>query len=99
MKTNKFRTPKIDSQNVITFTCSDDSIKPLLNLLKELKSLGEMGCSRTIKIDWDGDGRDRVNHISINGMTLSEWDNEWKRLNDINIEYQINNQDESSEVS
>lgn len=99
MKMNKFRTPKIDSQNVISFTCSDDSIKPLLNLLKELKSLGEMGCSRTIKIDWDGDGRDRVNHISINGMTLLEWDNEWKRLNDINIEHQNNNQDESSEVS
>ena len=98
MKKNKFRTPKIDSQNVISFTCSDDSIKPLLNLLKELKSLGEMGCSRTIKIDWDGDGRDRVNHISINGMTLSEWDNEWKRLNDI-AKYQNNNQDESSEAS
>ena len=99
MKTNKFRTPKIDSQNVITFTCSDDSIKNLLNLLKELKSLGEMGCSRSIKIDWDGDGRDRVNHISINGMTLSEWENEWKRLSDINIEHQNNNQNESSEVS
>jgi hypothetical protein len=99
METNKFRTPKIDSQNVISFTCSDDSIKPLLNLLKELKSLGEMGCSRTIKIDWDGDGRDRVNHIAINGMSLFEWDNEWKRLNDINIEHQNNNQDESSEVS
>ena len=84
---------------IISFTCSDDSIKPLLNLLKELKSLGEMGCSRTIKIDWDGDGRDRVNHISINGMTLSEWDNEWKRLNDINIEHQNNSQDESSEGS
>lgn len=80
MNKNKFRTPKIDSQNVITFTCSDNSIKPLLNLLNELKSLGEMGCSRTIKIDWDGDGSDKINHISINGMTLSEWDDEWKRL-------------------
>jgi hypothetical protein len=101
MKNNKFRTPKIDSQNVISFTCSDDSIKPLLNLLNELKSLGEMGCSRTIKIDWDGDGRDRVNNISINGMTLKDWDIEWKRLNDIKIEHNNNNtnQSEGSEVS
>jgi hypothetical protein len=99
MEKNKFKTPKIDSQNVISFTCSDGSINSLLNLLKELKSLGEMGCSRTIKIDWDGDGRDRVNHISINGMTLSEWELEWKRLGDINNEHQNNNQDESSEVS
>ncbi len=42
MKDNKFRTPKIDSQNVITFTCSDYSINTLLNLLKDLKSLGEI---------------------------------------------------------
>ena len=99
MKNNKFRTPKIDSQNVISFTCSDDSIKPLLNLLNELKSLGEIGCSRTIKIDWDGDGRDRVNNISINGMTLKDWDNEWKRLNDINIGHSNSNQNESGVVS
>lgn len=99
MENNKFRTPKIDSQNVISFTCSDDSIKPLLNLLNELKSLGEMGCSRTIKIDWDGDGRDRVNNISINGMTLKDWDIEWKRLNHINVEHSTSNKNESGEVS
>ena len=99
MKENKFRTPKIDAQNVISFTCSDDSIKPLLNLLNELKSLGEMGCSRTIKIDWDGDGRDIVNNISVNGMTLKEWDVEWKRLNNIHIEYNNSSQNESGEVS
>ncbi len=83
MKDNKFRTPKIDSQNVITFTCSDDSIDTLLNLLKDLKSLGEMGCSRTIEVDFDGDGKDRVSNISINGMTLPEWESEWKRLSKI----------------
>lgn len=99
MKENKFRTPKIDSQNVISFTCSDDSIKPLLNLLNKLKSLGEMGCSRIIKIDWDGDGRDSVNNISVNGMTLKDWDIEWKRLNDINVEHSNSNQDESGEAS
>ena len=42
-----------------------------------------MGCSRDIKVDWDGDGKDRVNNISINGMTLTEWENEWKRLGEI----------------
>ena len=100
MKNNKFRTPKIDSQNVISFTCSDDSIKPLLKLLNELKSLGEMGSSRTVKIDWDGDGRDRVNNISVNGFGLKDWDNEWKRLNDINPEPIKNeNQSESGEAS
>lgn len=97
MKENKFRTPKIDVQNVISFTCSDDSIKPLIKLLNELKSLGEMGCSRTIKIDWDGDGRNRVNNISINGMTLKDWDIEWDRLRNINIEH--SNQNESGKVS
>lgn len=80
---NKYRTPKIDSQNVISFTCSDGSIEPLLNLLNQLKSLGQMGCTRTIEFEWDGDGSDRVNNISVNGMSLSAWENEWKRLNDI----------------
>ena len=32
---NKFRTPKIDVQNVISFTCSDDSIEPLLELFRK----------------------------------------------------------------
>lgn len=95
MKINKFRTPKIDSQNVITFTCSDKSIISLLNLLNELKSLGEMGCSRTVKIDWDGDGSDRVNNISINGMTLSEWNIEWKRLSEIHDKYNDTNRNET----
>ena len=80
---NKFRTPKIDTQNVISFTCSDDSIKPLLELFGKLRSLGQMGSSSEVTIDWDGDGRDRLENISVNGMTLDNWEKEWKRLEDI----------------
>jgi hypothetical protein len=81
---NKFKTPKISVQNVVSFTCSDGAIETLLKLFNNLKSLGEMGCSRDVTINWDGDGRDRLDNISVNGMTLLEWEKEWKRLNDIN---------------
>lgn len=77
---DNYKTPRIDVQNTITFTCSDDAIEPLLKLFNQLHSLGEMGCSRTLPIDWDGDGRDRLSNIAVNGMSLSEWDSEWHRL-------------------
>jgi hypothetical protein len=77
---NKFKTPKIDTQNVISFTCSDDSIEPLLELFSKLRLLGQMGSIREVSIDWDGDGRDRLENISVNGMTLGKWEKEWKRL-------------------
>ena len=97
---NKFRTPKIDAQNVISFTCSDDSIEPLLELFRKLRSLGQMGGSREVTIDWDGDGRDRLENISVNGMTLNDWEKEWKRLSDIRKDFQDNKaepQDEHGE--
>lgn len=84
---NKFKTPKIDTQNVISFTCSDDSIEPLLELFGKLRSLGQMGSSREVSIVWDGDGRDRLENISVNGMTLDNWEKEWKRLEDIRKDY------------
>jgi hypothetical protein len=84
---NKFRTPKIDTQNVISFTCSDDSIEPLLKLLGKLRNLGQMGSSGEVTIDWDGDGRDRLENISVNGMTLDNWEKEWKRLEGIRKDY------------
>lgn len=80
---NKFRTPKIDTQNVISFTCSDTSVELLLELFGKLRSLGQMGCSRQVTIDWDGDGSDRLENISVNGMTLGNWEKEWERLNDL----------------
>lgn len=79
--TNKYRTPMTRAANVITFTCSDSSIEPLVELLERLKYLGNIGCTRTIPIDWDGDGNNRLANISVNGMTLDEWEIEWKRLN------------------
>jgi hypothetical protein len=84
---NKFKTPKIDTQNVVSFTCSNDSIESLLELFGKLRSLGQMGSSREVTIDWDGDGRDRLENISVNGMTLSEWETEWKRLSDIRNDF------------
>lgn len=84
----KFKTPRIDAQNTISFTCSDDAVEPILEFLNKLKSLGEMGCSRTVKINWDGDGRDRVNYVSINGMSLKDWNDEWERLENLNISKQ-----------
>jgi len=84
---NKFRTPKIDSQNVISFTCPDGSIESLLDLFGKLRSLGQMGSSRKVVIDWDGDGRDRLENISVNGMTLDNWSKEWKRLENIRKDF------------
>jgi len=80
---NKFKTPHISYQNVISFTCSDDSIEPLLELFQKLQSLGQMGSSREVTIDWDGDGRHRLENISINGLTLDAWDKERKRLDSL----------------
>ena len=83
---NKFKTPHIGYQNVISFTCSDDAIEPLIELFGKLKSLGQMGSSREVSIDWDGDGRDRLEHITVNGLTLKAWEIEKERLNDCKID-------------
>lgn len=88
---NKFKSPNIAFQNVISITCSDDAVEPLIELFETLKSLGQMGCSRTITINWDGDGRDRLDNITVNGLTLANWKIEWERLNKINIEFKSTN--------
>ena len=90
---NKYKTPKMDCENVISFTCSDSAIEPVLELLGQLRILGSIGSSRDVIVNWergkekviffDGDGRDRVNNVSVNGLTLKEWENEWERLNEI----------------
>lgn len=94
---NKFRTPRIDTQNVISFTCSDDSLEPLLELFRKLRSLGQMGCSREVTIDWDGDGRDRLENISVNGMTLDDWEKEWNRLEGIRKVFDNNHSESQNE--
>jgi hypothetical protein len=90
----KFKTPNIAFQNVISFTCSDDAVKPLLELFSKLRSLGQMGCSRELTIDWDGDGRDRLENISVNGMTLDVWEREFERLNKYNVSIDTQSQSE-----
>jgi len=90
----KFKTPNIAFQNVISFTCSDDAVKPLLKLFSKLRSLGQMGCSRELTIDWDGDGRDRLENISVNGMTLDAWESEFERLNKCNVGVDAQSQSE-----
>jgi hypothetical protein len=90
----KFKTPNIAFQNVISFTCSDDAVKTLLELFSKLRSLGQMGCSRELTIDWDGDGRDRLENISVNGMTLDAWESEFERLNKCNVGVDTQSQSE-----
>jgi hypothetical protein len=85
---HKFKTPNIAFQNVISFTCSDEAVNPLLELFSKLRSLGQMGCSREVTIDWDGDGSDRLENISVNGMTLDAWQKEFERLNQIKDEFE-----------
>ena len=78
---NKYRTPRIDSQNVVTFTCSDGAVDTIVELLNELHALGNMGASRDVRISWDGDGNHQLSNISINGMSESAWEDERDRLN------------------
>ena len=47
-----------------------------------------MGSSREVVIDWDGDGRDRLENISVNGMTLDAWESEFSRLNKIRDDFE-----------
>ena len=88
-----FRTPKLDSENVVSFTCSNSALPSVLKILEELEVLSSIGSSRDIIVDWgkdkehiiffDGDGKDRVNNVSVNGLTLDEWEKEWTRLEEI----------------
>ena len=94
---NKFRTPRIDAQNVISFTCPDDSLEPLLEFFRKLRSLGQVGSSREVTIDWDGDGRDRLENISVNGMTLDDWEKEWNRLEGIRKVFENNHSESQNE--
>ena len=95
----KFKTPNIAFQNVISFTCSDDAVKPLLELFSKLRSLGKMGCSRQLTIGWDGDGGDRLENISVNGITLDAWESEFERLNKCNVDVDVDTQSQSEQES
>ena len=72
-----------------------------------MKTMGSMGSSRDIIVKWggehdkviffDGDGGDKVNNININGLTQVQWLEEQKRLDDINIQFNLKRSDSSNE--
>lgn len=94
---NKYKTPKLDSGNIVSFTCSDYALESILELLNELRTMGSLGCTRDIIIKWggendkiicfDGDGGDKINNININGLSEDQWEKEWKRLDDIHKQF------------
>lgn len=90
MDSNKFeyKTPHVAYQNTIMITCSSDSLPKLVELFNKMHELGEMGSSRELVIDWDGDGGDRLDNIVVNGLTLEKWASEWNRLRMIGEEYE-----------
>ena len=70
----------LGSQNVVSFTCSDEVLPKLLDLPECVRDFGDRGSSRNVVLDFDGDGQDKVDHISVNGLTLDEWKAEHERL-------------------
>lgn len=80
----------IGSQNVVSFTCSDEALPKLLDLLQCVRDFGDQGSSRSVVLDFDGDGQDKVGHISANGLTLDEWKAEHERLEKLRNESETN---------
>lgn len=81
----KYQSPKRSTESNIAFTCSNHAVSVMLEVLEHLKTLGQCGMSREIKIDessyfFDGDGRDKVDYIKVNGLSLIEWQEELDRL-------------------
>lgn len=81
----KYQSPKRSMESNIAFTCSNHAVSGMLEILNHLKTLGQCGMSREIKIDessyfFDGDGRDKVDYIKVNGLSLMEWQEELDRL-------------------
>ncbi len=65
----------------IELNVSQYALEQLMPLLKELKRLGSMGCSRNIKIedydgdsdfDFDGDGASKIFDIKVDGKEYGE---------------------------
>lgn len=83
----EYKTPSIGSKNIISFTCSDSALEVLIELFEHLNILGQMGSTREVTLEWDGDDSDRLEHIVVNGLSLGEWDKEWKRLRRIDKIY------------
>ena len=70
-----------DTEHRIELTCTKQTIDTLVPLLKELRYLGRVGASRTVRIeDWDdnrrsqfgfdGDGADHIGDIIVDGTKV-----------------------------
>lgn len=68
-----------DATQRIEIKCSPDALEQLLPLLKELRTLGSVGSSRSIRIDdwdgrtnfgFDGDGSAKIGEIRVNGKVV-----------------------------
>jgi len=105
---NKYNTPRLDCENVVTFTCSTYALDGIIELLENMKAMGSMGCTRDIIVNWggegnnvicfDGDGGDKLNNISINGLTQTQWKEERKRLEEIRTSFGTDN-DQNDDIS
>jgi hypothetical protein len=83
--THKYRTPLTSTQNVVSFTCSDGALETVLEVLRYMQTLGQLGGTREIvadglDVEFDGDGDHKLGHISVNGLSMPDWQDEWLRL-------------------
>jgi hypothetical protein len=75
---NRFKTKRIDMTNIISFTCSDEAMTPVLGLLEAMKSMSD-GQTRTVSAEdygiweFDGDGSAQLANINVNGLPLKDW--------------------------
>lgn len=84
MKTKGFKPKFIGHQNVVSFTCSDTSLVAIVSLLQKLEGLAFK--SEDVVFEWKGEGFDggyNLTNISVNGMTLDQWEKEQDRWSDI----------------
>ncbi len=72
-----------EGDHTVELVVSDQALEELLPLLKELKRMGSMGSSRSIKIeDWDGesnfgfdgDGSAKIRSITVDGEEVKKGD-------------------------
>lgn len=71
---------RIDVEKAISINCKGDK-KPLAEMLKHMKSIGNIGHSFGIDLEpnggksfgWDGDGSDSINKITVDGKKVASY--------------------------